>query len=99
MIVETGITFVTANGGKWMKHTVGLDFDYVEAHLDGEALERYGNLDLMEKILAVRAVTELSVSRYRETQGDPDWSPNQYGAWLKVLKQLLGDKGIGRLGV
>lgn len=98
-MVETGITFVTANGGKWMKHTVGLDIDYVVSHLEGPALERFDDLTLINKVMVVRAVTELSVLRYRETSGDVDWNPNMDGAWLHVLKALIGSDGIDRLGV
>ncbi len=98
-LVETGMTFVTANGQRWMKHSVGLDIDYVASHLEGPAAEEFEELTLMNKLLAVRAVTELSVCKFRATRHDPDYSPNEYGSWVLVLKTLLGDEGLERLGL
>lgn len=97
--VETGLTFVTDNGGRWMKHSVGLDIDYVRSHLEGKAVERFDLLPLMQKLLLVRAVTELSVCRFRQTRHDPDYSPNEYEAWVAVIHSLIGDKGLEMLGV
>jgi hypothetical protein len=93
------MTFVTANGQRWMKHTVGLDIDYVAAHLEEPALENFEELELMNKLLVVRAVTELSVCRFRQTRHDPDYEPNEYGAWSVVIQKLIGDKGLERLGI
>lgn len=98
-LVETGMTFVTANGSRWMKHTVGLDIDYVVAHIEEPALDRFEDLTLMNKLLVTRAVTELSVCRFRQTRDDPDYEPNEYGAWIKVIVTLIGDEGLERLGV
>lgn len=98
-LIETGMTFVTTNGQRWMKHTVGLDADYVAAHLDDEALERFDGLTLSNKLLVVRAVTELSVCRFRQTRKDPDYTPNEYGAWVLVIHNLIGEEGTERLGL
>lgn len=98
-IVETGLSFATTNGDRWMKHMVGLDVDYVHSHMDDEAAQRFEELDLMKKLLVVRAVTELSVCRFRQTRHDPDYSPNEYTQWVKVIHNLVGENGIGRLGI
>ncbi len=98
-MVETGLTFVTANGQRWMKHSVGLDIDYVVGHLDGEAEDQFGKLTLLQKLLVVRAVTELSVCRFRQTRHDPDYHPNEYEAWVAVIHTLIGDEGLERLGL
>ncbi len=60
-MIQTGLTFVTAQGGHWRKHVVALDIDYVRAHLDEERVKVFDDLDLMEKILVVRAVTEMAL--------------------------------------
>jgi hypothetical protein len=78
---------------------VGLDIDYIEAHIDGEARERFDALPLLKKILMVRAVTELSICLFRHTRHDPDYHPNEYESWVLVIKNLIGTEGIERLGV
>ncbi len=98
-MIETGLTFVSANGGNWRKHVVALDVDYVRAHLDEERQVTFDALDLMEKILVVRAVTELALLKWRETNDDPAYDPNQYPAWRKVLEAKLGPIGWEMLGV
>ncbi len=98
-LVESGHSFATANSNRWVKHTVGLDIDYVEAHLDDEALERFNRLGLLQKVLVVRAVTELSVCRFRQTRKDPDYDINEYEAWAQVIHTLIGVVGTERLGM
>lgn len=98
-LIETGLTFVTSNGQRWMKHTVGLDIDNVVGHLDAPAIDRFEELPLLQKVLVVRAVTELSVCRFRQTRHDPDYTPNEYDAWVAVIDQLIGLDGTGRLGL
>ena len=98
-VVETGLSFAVAGGNRWMKHSVGLDTDYVAGHLDEPALTEFEELTLMNKLLVVRAVTELSVCRFRQTRKDPDYHPNEYGAWVAVIEKLIGSEGLDRLGV
>lgn len=98
-MVETGLSFATNNGNRWMKHSVGLDVDYVRGHISEEAGERFDSLPLMQKLLVVRAVTELSVCRFRQTRHDPDYTPNEYEAWVKVINELIGYEGLDRLGI
>lgn len=98
-IIETGVTFTTANGQRWMKHVVGLDIDYVESHMEGAASEAFRGLTLMNKLLCVRAVTELSVCRFRETRSDPEYSPNEPLAWVQVIENLVGTEGLEKLGL
>ena len=98
-LVETGLTFVTANGNRWMRHSVGLDIDYVRGHIDTPAATLFEALPLMQKLLVVRAVTELSVCRFRATRHDPDYQPTEYAAWTQVIYQLIGSEGLERLGV
>lgn len=97
-MVETGISFV-ATSDRWMKHAVGLDIDYVRGHLDTPAVERFDELPLLSKILMVRAVTELSVCRFRQTRKDPDYTPQEYDAWVQVISTLVGLDGTDRLGL
>jgi hypothetical protein len=97
-IIETGISFVATND-RWMKHTVGLDIDYVRGHLGDPAGERFDELPLLQKVLVVRAVTELSVCRFRQTRKDPDYTPQDYAAWVKVIEHLIGLEGSERLGL
>lgn len=98
-MVETGMTFVTTNGNRWMKHTSAVDSDFVVAHIDGSALGLFNALTAMEKLLVVRAVTELSMCKFRQTRKDPDYDPNEYVAWIKVIVHHLGDEGIEKLGL
>lgn len=97
--IETGLSFTSASGSRWMKHSVGLDSDFVSGHLDDPAAAKYEELSLMNKLLVVRAVTELSVCRFRQTSKDPDYTPQTYLAWISVIHQLIGDEGLERLGV
>jgi len=98
-MIETGLTFVSANGGVWRKHVVGLDIDTVRAHLDDERQTVFDELDLLEKILVVRAVTELALLKWRETNDDPAFDPNAYPAWKLVIEAKLGSLGWEMLGV
>ena len=98
-MVETGMTFVTLNGNRWMKHTSAVDSDFVVAHIEGKALVMFQALTAMEKLLVIRAVTELSMCKFRQTRKDPDYDLSEYEAWIRVIVTLIGSEGIERLGV
>ncbi len=98
-MVETGMTFVTLNGNRWMKHTSAVDSDFVVAHIEGEALELYEALTAMSKMLVVRAITELSMCKFRQTRKDPDYDLSEYEAWIRVVVHHLGSEGIEKLGL
>lgn len=98
MLVETGVSF-TPNATRWLSHKVAVDADFVRAHLDEPAINRFDALTAQNKIMVVRAVTEVSVARYRETRKDPDFTPGERETWLLVLEKLIGSEGWSRLGV
>ncbi len=97
LLVETGVSFATANGNRWLTHKVAIDADFVTAHLDGPALGRFASLSLPDKLLVVRAVTEMSVARFRRTRHDPDYNDAEYGIWGGVISKKLGSDGTERL--
>ncbi len=98
LTVETGVSFATSSGNRWLTHKVSVDADFVLAHLDGRALEKFIELTVSDKLLVVRAVTELSVARFRHTRHDPDYDPNEYPMWITVIEKKLGSEGTERLG-
>ena len=98
-MVESGMTFVTLNGNRWMKHTSAVDSDFVVAHIEAEALVMYRALTAMEKLLVVRAITELSMCKFRHTRKDPDYDLSEYEAWIRVVVTLIGSEGIEKLGL
>ncbi len=96
--VETGVSFATPEGNRWLTHKVAIDADYVSAHLDTPALDNFDELTLSDKLLVVRAVTELSVARFRGTRHDPDYDDAEYSIWVQVITAKVGTEGTERLG-
>ncbi len=98
LLVETGVSFATANGQRWLTHKVAIDADFLTAHLDSPALDNFDALSLPDKLLVVRAVTEMSVARFRKTRHDPDYAEAEYGIWASIITKKIGTEGTERLG-
>ncbi len=98
LTVETGVSFATSGGNRWLTHKVSVDADFVSAHLDDPALSKFDGLTISDKLLVVRAVTELSVARFRHTRHDPDYHENEYPMWVTVIEKKIGSEGTERLG-
>lgn len=97
-MIETGITFVDETG-RWLKHSVALDLELVGARLDEPALSRFEALPLTKQILMVRAIEELMLCVFRRTRRDPEYREGEHESWQKVVHELVGDDGLGRIGV
>lgn len=98
-LIETGISFTTASGNRWLKHAVALDLEVVESRLEEPALARWLGLPLSEQILVVRAIEELMLCVFRRTRHDPDFSEQEVLAWQKVISMKVGVEGLDRVGV
>lgn len=97
-MVETGVSFANAEG-KWLKHSVALDLEIVEARLDEPALGKWQKLPLTKQILAIRAIEELMLCTFRRTRKDPDYREGEEDAWMAVLEKLIGTEGLDRVGL
>lgn len=98
LLIETGVSFASTSE-RWMAHKVALDADYVVAHLEEPALSRFDKLSLMQKTLVVRAITEMSVAKFRSSRKDPDYNGIDYELFQNVIHKLIGDEGLERLGL
>lgn len=99
LMIETGTSFAVGDGSRWMNHKVAMDHDFLLAHIDSPALEKWETLRLSQKMLLVRAVTELSVAKFRKTRKDPAYEPSETEVWKQLITRLLGDEGLERLGL
>lgn len=97
-MIETGITFVD-EAGRWLKHTVALDLELVGSRLEEPALSRFEALPLTKQILLLRAIEELMLCVFRRTRKDPEYREGEHESWLKVIHELVGEEGLGRIGV
>jgi len=97
--VETGVTFVTLDGGHWHKHSITMDSDAILARITDAAVERFEALTLMQETLLLRAVEEISLCRFRESNKDTTYTVAEYEAWKLVVTTLLGKVGIDGLGI
>lgn len=97
-MVETGVSF-TRPGGQWSKHSIALDFDTVGSRLDAPATEKWEALNLAQQILLLRAIEEIMLCQFRRSRKDPDYIPGEEETWRKVIFKLIGEEGLGRLGV